>query len=118
MPTLWASSESATRLFFRIVQSDPPTRLDFTSKQAQGAPSRDPRPEIVRLQDGLSVYSTEAQARRTARRYPVLGRYIAALRVPEGTAIRVERTLSREGHHTIWGEPDDLLARVLSVVPV
>lgn len=74
---------------------------------------------MLRLWDGISAYSTIEQARITARLFPRLGRYIATLRVPEPGTIRFEQTRDpTEGHFTLWGEPADLLARVVNVVPV
>ena len=105
------------RRFYRNVRSDPPTVADFTSNEALGIPPRHPDPETLRLWDGLSAWATEAQARRNARRFPAIGRYIAAVRVEDHAPIRVERTRG-PGHHTLWGEPAELLARVASVAPV
>ena len=100
----------------RIVQTDPPMRIDFTANVALGR--GDPRdPEDARLWDGLSMYSTFNQARRKRRVSPMLGRYVAAVRVPLDGSIRIERTRG-EGHHTVWGDPDALLAMVVSVVLV
>ena len=108
----------ATRTFYRIVRSNPPTLDDFTSNEAKGRPLRDTAPETRRLWSGLSVNATEAQARRRAKQYPMLGRYIAAVRIPESGSIHWERTTSVPGHHTIWGAPSELLHCVASVVPV
>ena len=64
------------------------------------------------------MYQTEAQARRKARGLPMLGRFIAEVEVPETEAMRVERTTTSAGHHTVWGDPDGLLAAVRRVSPV
>jgi hypothetical protein len=74
--------------------------------------------EIRRLRSGRSVYATEAQARRKARQYPMLGHYIAAVALPDDLSIRLERTLPSAGHHTVWGDAARLLAHVVRVVPV
>jgi len=106
------------RVCYRIVTADPPTLADFTSNEARGVPPRRRDPETLRLWGGISVFETEQQARLQATLFPRLGQHIAALRVPEGGAIRVERTTRTEGHYTLWGEPADLLACVLSVVVI
>jgi hypothetical protein len=68
--------------------------------------------------EGISVYATEAQARRTARRYPRIGAYIATLYLTEQGRIHWERTTAQPGHYTVWGEPDDIASCVVSVVSV
>ncbi len=105
------------RVFYRIVLTDPPTVADFESRQAKGLPPRGAelrRPELYR---GLSLYATEVQAGETARRFPALGNFIAAVAIPVNGPFRVEQTL-RPGHYTLWGEPEDLLAAVVATVPI
>jgi hypothetical protein len=106
------------RTFYRVVRTNPPTLTDFTSNQALGKPLIDPTPERRRLWNGLSVYATRAQARRTARRFPGLGQYIVALVIPEAGPIRVERTTAQPGHHTLWGFPHQIAECVVAVAPV
>jgi hypothetical protein len=106
------------RVFYRIVTADPPTLADFTSNEERGVPPRRRDPEALRLWSGISVFEAEQQTRLQAMLFPRLGQYIAALRVGEGGAIRIERTTRTEGHFTLWGEPADLLACVLSVVAI
>ena len=113
-----ADSQPAVRIFYRIVLNNPPTRLDFTSKIGLGIPPPVADLAIVRLWDGLSAYATEAQARRVARRYPQLGRYIAWVSIPEAGVVAYERTLVSPGHHTLWGQPEELIRSVIAVVPV
>ena len=62
------------------------------------------------------MYATEAQARRKAKRVPILGRFIAAVEIPEAGPIRYERTLPSHGHYTVWGDPQVMLNQVTSVV--
>jgi hypothetical protein len=107
------------RVVYRIVRSDPPALDDFLSDEARGRVSSHDPPEIQRLRSGRSVYLTEAQARRRAKRMPVLGHYIAAIRLPRDAAVRLERTLpGSPGHYTLWGDAALLLAPVVTVVPV
>lgn len=109
----------SVRVLYRLVLTNPPTRRDFLSDAAQGKPLRGGDPLAQHVWSGISVYQTEAQARRKARTYPWLGGYIAALAIPVGAAIRIERTFPRSvGHHTVWGDAGALLAYVARVVPV
>jgi hypothetical protein len=103
------------RIFYRVVKADPPTAEDFTSNEALGKPFRHPDASRRRLWGGLSCWATEAGARRNARRYRAQGAYVARIDLEDGSPIRVERTLG-PGHYTLWGEPSDFLARVVSVV--
>lgn len=106
------------RPFHRITQTDPPTRDDFTSDAAQGIEPPDDDPVHASLHDGISVFATEQQARKKAQAFPFLGSFIARLEIPDDAPVRIERTLSSRGHHTMWGNPDDLRRYVVSVVPV
>lgn len=100
-----------TRTFFRIVRRSMATVDDFRSAAAMGLP------RSGQLEDGISVFATEAQARAKARQYRLLGDHIAQLEVP--TYVIVERTLPRSrGHHTMWGPPEVLLGCVVAVRPV
>jgi hypothetical protein len=75
-------------------------------------------PKLRDVWDGLSVYSTLSQARRKQRMSPVLGAFIAVLRIPTDGSIRFARTLGGDGHHSIWAKPADLRALVISYEPV
>lgn len=106
---------------FRIVWTDPPLLLDFQSNTALGVEPRHPLPkEYERLHDGISVYRTIGQARRTARnRPPWLGRgYIARVVIPIGAEIRIERTTKTAGHYTMWVDAEDMLSWVDSIEAV
>lgn len=103
--------------FYRIVKTDPPTIEDFTAGSVRGRPIPAHLPvELHRLWDGLSLYSTLAQARRKQRLSPRIGEYIAAMFVPDDSRIQIERTTRESGHHPIWGPPDVMLACVVGVV--
>jgi hypothetical protein len=91
---------------------------DFLSDAELNRVSLRDTAEIRRLRSGRSVYATESQARRKARVYSMLGRYIAAVELPDDPSVRLERTLPSAGHHTLWGDAARLLACVVSVVPV
>lgn len=107
-----------TRTFYRLIASDRPTAIDFTSNAALGRSLRRPDPAVQRLWDGLSVFDSEMGARAHAARHPQLGRFIVELVVPLAGTFRVERTTRTPGHYTLWGAPETLLACVRSVVPV
>jgi hypothetical protein len=102
--------------FYRVVRHDPPTVVDFVSPLALGRSLRDPDPERRRLWNGVSANATLRQASSRARDYPALGRYVARLDIPQGAAVRWERTLPRSrGHYTLWAEPAVLLSHVTVV---
>jgi len=68
------------------------------------------------MAEGISVNATRAQARHRTRD-PFPGLYIAELSIPEGSSITFAKTGPR-GHQTLWGDPDELLACVVSIVHV
>ena len=112
----------ASRRFFRIVKNNPPSRRDFLSNQARRGefPARLPS-HLRRQRDGISVHDTAANARRQARESPWLGAFIAELRLPDPPPVQVrwERTIrNNEDHHSLWGDPDELLRTLVAVVPV
>jgi hypothetical protein len=106
------------RVFYRLVRSTPASFVDVLSKSALGEPLREDTPENRRLWQGISVYATEAQARRKGRASPMLGRYIARIELPDDSPIVSERTTTSGGHHTLWGDPWLILAAITHVVPV
>src|SRR5699024_3392894 len=104
-------------ILYRIVQHNPPTREDMFSYQALGiAPVTDDS-EVLRLAAGISLFSTLQQARNQIRRLPPARRgFIAELHVPDNALVTVERTGRQRGHHTLWGNPDDILRYVARVI--
>jgi len=105
------------RIFYRVVQSDPPTLSDFTSHAALGKAPATNDPARQRMAEGLSVFATVNQARRNARSFRAHGRYIAEV-VIDDESLTVERTGRQPGHHTIWGDPAALLRSTARVLPV
>ena len=68
---------------------------------------------------GISVFATHRQASRKAHDFPFLGSYIATIEIEDGGPIRYARTGPRSpGHHTLWGEPAQILQRVRATVTV
>lgn len=51
----------------------------------------------------------------TARRYPVLGAFIAEIELSEDVRLEPSR---RQGHYTAYGEPERFLGAVVRVMPV
>jgi hypothetical protein len=110
-------AEPGTRVFYRIVRSDPPTLVDFMSNEALGRQPR--RPLFAHDRDrwrGVSHFDSQELAIFAAGASPWLGGFVATVVVPPGAPIRFEQTY-RAGHCTLWGEPSDLLELVVSVVP-
>ena len=105
-------------ILFRIVGTDPPQVRHFTSKLALGLVDARADAETKRLESGISTYRTVSQARRKARAFPFLGGYIARVELPGTGPFVVERTTASAGHHTVWGNPAELLAYVVAVEPV
>ena len=108
-------SDAQFREFHRIVRADLPTLADFLSNLALGK-EVPVDPMLAELWDGISVQSTLSQARRKRRVSPALGQYVAVLRIPTDGSVRFRRTRG-EGHFTLWADPADILAMVVSVVP-
>jgi len=108
----------ATRTFFRVTRSNPPTLSDFLSNT--GKRRRPPRrdAETLRLWDGISVFDSEDSARQQVQRIPAIGGFIAAIHVPTAGPVHYEQTGNDRHHHTIWADAVYLYERVISVVSV
>lgn len=112
-------SDRDYRTLYRIVRHNPPTRRDLLSYQALGIAPDANDPETLRRSAGISLYNTLQQARRSAAGPPWRGQgYIAELRIPDDAPVTIERTGTRRGHHTLWGNPDDILVYIHRVVPI
>ena len=106
--------------FYRILTAEVPTLDDFLSGEAEGdEPSSTEDPLVLRMWQGISVYATETQARKKAKASR-LGDDTAELTVPVDGPISFQRTggSRARGHHTLWGEPTEIMARIVRVVPV
>lgn len=104
---------------YRIVLTDPPTLDDMRSYQALGMHPRRDDLESLRLMRGISLYNTEAQARKKAMGLPWSGKaFIAELQIPVNGPFVIERTTESRGHHTLWAEPHAILHYVSRVSPV
>ncbi len=96
-----------------MVKTDPPTAIDFVSHKELGKPRPDGCSE--ELWSGVSCQSTEQQAWKSTR-LPGFGQFIAVLEISPESTIRYQRTGRKQGHHTLWGAPEDLLAAVIEVI--
>jgi hypothetical protein len=105
---------------YRITWTDPPSLRDFQSNAEKGIELNSTSTEAARLHDGISVFRTLSQARKTARRRaPWRGRgFIAQIDIPSNSAVRIERTLKSAGHYTLWADAESMLSWVASVEPV
>lgn len=94
---------------FRLLGPRPEARVrDFLSNRAKERP-RGPD-ETYADYLGLSVFSSEELATENAVRWP---KHVAALLLPQDEGFSIARTYPEiEGHFTIWGDPDRLLANV------
>ena len=110
-------TDEGFRLFYRIALTNPTTIYDYQSAKERGV-AEPQSPSRRAVWDGLSVFSTLSQARRRQRVSPILGSYIAVLRVPADGSIRFMRTPGGDGHHTIWGQASVLRSLEVPVEPV
>ena len=69
------------------------------------------------LWSGLSVYRTREQATAQIGRSPMLGEYVAELRIPTDGTIRIELDNGPHGHTTIWGDMATLRACIVRITP-
>ena len=103
-------------IFYRVTKTDPPTVEDFLSLKSLGRRLRTDTPENRRFFEGVSVWRTIDAARFAVGRFPRMGKFIAALHVPEDGSIPYEQTTDDLDHFTLWGDAADLLATVSSLV--
>ena len=100
------------RMFWRIVRGPTPTLDDFRPNKELGKPLRDPAMHRE-WASGVSVYDSldHATARVRIARYR-LGRWLAAIAVPEDEAIEVVQSGRDEHHFTLYSSPEQLLRLV------
>ncbi len=112
-------SAPGSRVFYRLVQTNPPTLDDFRSNETLGKAPRRPLSERDRDRwRGLSMYESAEAARELSRESPWHGTYVAAIEIPAEASARARQTGRNRAHHTVWASPGDLLAWVVSVAPV
>ncbi len=103
---------------YRVVKTDPPTTEDFLSHRERGIPLQKNTPELRRSWEGVSATTTLEAAHSLAALFPRMGSFVAVLEIDPDGPVRFERTLASPTHYDIWGEPRNLLAAVVEVVPV
>ena len=109
------SDDGGFLVLWRIVENNPPLLHDFRSHREKGIPLRRVTPDALRLWSGVSVYRTREQAAALSRALPHLGEYLVAIRIPLDGSIMFELDNRKNGHCTVWGDPDVLLRLVVSV---
>jgi hypothetical protein len=95
-------------ILWRITLGEDPVTSDFLSMTALGDPNRGPA--ILTL--GVSMFSTRGQAARIRDRFR-RDQHLVAVGLSVGRGFSLARTGKTPGHHTVWGEPDRLLAAAL-----
>jgi hypothetical protein len=111
------SDRGEHRKFYRTIKGLPLSRDDFLSDEATGSlPPRNA--DKVRYWRGFSPFDTLEQARAIAQRSRSQSDFIAEMMITANGAIIYERWGKNPGHHTLWGDPDECLARVTNVFPV
>lgn len=113
-----ARERVAYRIFHRTVQGENPTRRDFMSNREKGKPPRKGEIADPTLHGGISVMDTLEKALQRAKDFPMHGDYIAEVTIPEGSLIVARRTTRTEGHYTLFGNADAILACVTRVIQV
>jgi hypothetical protein len=104
------------RVYFRIVETNPPTRYDFLSNEARGIVPR--RPLTPRDRDrwhGVSHFMSYEAASSRIGDSPWLGNHVATIELPAHALVRIEQTGRDLQHFTVWADADDLLSWVASV---
>ena len=103
---------------YRLVRGQEAQAHDFASVMVSGI--REPNAierEQPEIWAGVSMFSTEAAARKVGQKRPSLGEWIARVEGVDPGWI-VIGSAGRRGHHTVWASPIRLHASVTAVVPV
>jgi hypothetical protein len=105
-------------ILYRAVTTSPPTDRDFYSRAMKDGPLRSTANEQARrYHEGVSMWETEAIARRMAQKYPAQGSFIAEVEIPDDGSIPFEANPAT-GHYNVWANPVDLRSGVRSLVQV
>lgn len=108
----------AYRIFHRTVKTDPPSRRDFMSNKDLGKAPRGDELRDPSLWEGLSVMDTLERGVARAEQFQMHGSFVAELTLPIGGLIHWKRTGKAQGHFTVWGNADAILACVTGVIDV
>lgn len=97
---------------YRLIGRSTPRLRDFQSDRDKGRP-RAPSQGYADYV-GLSVFDSEEIVLANATRFPAV---IAAVRLEDAHGFDLARIYADvAGHHTVWGEPSDLLEQVEAVL--
>jgi hypothetical protein len=113
-------SSGETLDLFRIVktdQQDDALAASFTSSFALDRPPRGWEQRSVVIQMGLSMFERTSQAASTARRFPIIGSFVARVRLTPNLGFGTADT-GPPGHVTVWGRPLQLVAAVVDISSV
>jgi hypothetical protein len=106
---------------YRIVRSthrSDPLMLDaFRSNYELDARPRGLEVESALIHFGLSMYLEHHMAKATARRWPRIGRHLAAVGLESSNGFCWAHT-AQPGHITVWGRPLQLLACIADILPI
>jgi hypothetical protein len=108
-------------IVYRIVRGadrSAPAVLDsLRSHYERGAPPRGYERRLAVIHMGLSVFSTLAAAEAMALKWPMIGTFIAELKLEPEHGFCLADTGQR-GHWTLWGRPLQLLDSIADIVHV
>lgn len=107
---------------FRIVKSgdrgDQAVLDSLRSHYELGTVPRRHGPRSAVLNMAVSMYREREQASKTARNWwPKIGSHVAELELVAGKGFNFADT-GHPGHVSVWGDPLELLACVVDIVPV
>lgn len=107
------------RILYRIVNSDPPSAVDFKSHAERGIRLIRPYPELVRISTGLSMFDDLEVARIKARGKPWYSQAcIAEIALFDDSGARIEKTTSHPSHYTVWCDETIFRASIVRVLPI
>jgi hypothetical protein len=96
---------AAGQRLYRLVNRDPPSVRDLTSRRDRDRPRFEDEPEVFYM--GLSMFESIDKALDSARRYPKL---VAEVTLPANRGFSIARTIRRRaGHYTVWGDASALV---------
>ena len=105
------------RTLYRAIRSQHASWADFLSNLVRDQPPRGPELADPLEWAGISVFDDLEVARQRARDVPVLGRYVAELRIPGDAPVLIRPSVG-EHHWTLVGGAGVLFRCVVRVVRV
>lgn len=118
---VYAPEEDSAFAVWRIVKTDErgdPAFLDsLRSNYDLGRPPRRREEHWSIVHMGISTFSDPRAAAGTARKWPVIGEWVAQIALTHGQGFNVAHT-GMPGHLTLWGDPIKLLEAVVDIVAV